>query len=173
MTEELEKTLFDKYEPLFKDMAAPCMCWGIECSDGWYHLIDALCGRLMEIREKYDATCVFDQVKEKYGTIRAYHHVEFGPRWNEDRTMLDGKSEIEKETLGWIGAGTMPAREGVVRLIDEALYVCDFMSHRVCENCGATGATPTETGWVVTLCPKCHEERKIRNEYQRRIHTSR
>jgi hypothetical protein len=165
MTEDLEKQLFDKYEPLFKGRHEPHTCMdGIDCSDGWYHLLDALCGRLVEIREKYDATCVFDQIKEKFGTLRTYHHVEFGPRWAEDHTLLDGKSGIEKETLGWTGAGTMPAHEGIVHLIDEALYVADMESHIICERCGTSGATRTKTGWVTTLCNECRKEKKRKEQ---------
>jgi hypothetical protein len=48
------------------------MCWGIEASDGWYDLLDTLCGSLenhMRNRPKMPPVVV-TQVKEKYGGLR-------------------------------------------------------------------------------------------------------
>lgn len=85
MKAELQKKLYDKYPAIFikneLPMTETCMCWGIECGDGWYDLMDNLCARLNDICEKYDVKIVADQVKEKYGTLRFYYSVEFGKRW--------------------------------------------------------------------------------------------
>jgi hypothetical protein len=85
MKAELQQKLFDKYPIIFGDRTKPmsetCMCWGLDCGDGWYHLIDNMCKELMHISEKYDITVVADQVKEKYGTLRFYNHIQLGNRW--------------------------------------------------------------------------------------------
>jgi ribosomal protein L40E len=44
------------------------MCWGIECGDGWYWLIDELCAELW-IK---DPDLQIVQIKEKCGTLRFY-----------------------------------------------------------------------------------------------------
>ena len=66
---ELQNKLFEKYPNIFKNKDLPmnqtCMCWGIECGDGWYDLIDGLCSQL-------SPTVIADQVKEKYGGLRFY-----------------------------------------------------------------------------------------------------
>ena len=50
MKKELDETLCAKYPLIFRDRNAPmtetAMCWGFSCGDGWYNLIDVLCGML-------------------------------------------------------------------------------------------------------------------------------
>jgi hypothetical protein len=49
------------------------MCWGIECGDGWYWLIDELCAALQYETDKFNAPQVqFSQIKEKFGELRIY-----------------------------------------------------------------------------------------------------
>jgi len=72
--------LIKKYPMLFERAALPmnqtCMCWGIECGDGWYDLLDDLCKKLTDLimqldeddRKNFEA----DQVKEKFGGLRFY-----------------------------------------------------------------------------------------------------
>lgn len=160
MTEELQNKLYTKYDMMFRDhtklMSETCMCWGCDVDDGWYAILDYMCSSLMRIQKTYDVTVIFDQIKEKFGTLRVYHHLEFGQRWSSDRQMLDGKSEIEYVSLGWIRCGeTMPARKGVENLVDEVIRVADKMSEITCEHCGMTGASQNKIGWVKTLCDKC------------------
>lgn len=50
-------------------MVSP-MCFGFECGDGWYTIIDETC-RLLSQHEPL-AGARFVQVKEKYGTLRVY-----------------------------------------------------------------------------------------------------
>jgi hypothetical protein len=67
MTPELEKELLDKYPKLFSNK----QFYGIECGDGWYDILDHLCGAIKE--HTYDADEVYvDQVKEKFGKLRFY-----------------------------------------------------------------------------------------------------
>lgn len=81
MKAELQKKLFDKYPKIFKqkddDMRTTCMCWGIETGDGWYALIDSLCGHLQGMSDNNPDHASFPQieavqVKEKFGTLRFY-----------------------------------------------------------------------------------------------------
>ena len=77
MSPDLDKKLCDKYPEIFinrhGDMMNTCMCWGLECGDGWYNLIDALCSNLQWDTDRNDAPqIVASQVKEKYGTLRFY-----------------------------------------------------------------------------------------------------
>ena len=71
MTKELQEKLFAKYDKMFRDRSKPmsqtCMCWGISCDDGWYHILEYMCRRLQKIQEEYDVTVIFDQIKEKFG----------------------------------------------------------------------------------------------------------
>lgn len=58
-------------------MQETAMCWGLDCDDGWYDLIDALCERLQSMTD-YNPNndrfpqIVATQVKEKFGGLRFY-----------------------------------------------------------------------------------------------------
>lgn len=83
MNPELDKQLCDKYPKIFAnrhaDMRSTAMCWGFECGDGWYDLIDRLCSNLQFNTDHNSHTGVYPQViatqvKEKFGGLR--FHVE-------------------------------------------------------------------------------------------------
>jgi len=50
MKEELDKQLVEKYPHMFqnryKGMRETCMCWGFECGDGWYDILNCLCANI-------------------------------------------------------------------------------------------------------------------------------
>lgn len=60
-------------------MQETAMCWGFECGDGWYSIIDKLC-RMIQWHcsgshwpgQPVPAQVVAAQVKEKFGTLRFY-----------------------------------------------------------------------------------------------------
>ena len=57
-------------------MRETCMCWGIDCPIGWYHILEQLCTALefhnLEFTKNHRIAIVADQVKEKFGTLRFY-----------------------------------------------------------------------------------------------------
>lgn len=69
MRKELDEALCKKYPKIFRDryrgMEFTCMCWGFECGDGWFDLIDVLCGtiqRHIDSRRRYRAdTLLFNR----------------------------------------------------------------------------------------------------------------
>jgi hypothetical protein len=67
MSPELEKKLVDKYPKLFSSK----QFWGFECGDGWYDILDHLCGSLVTYTYG-DEEIYVDQVKEKFGRLRFY-----------------------------------------------------------------------------------------------------
>jgi hypothetical protein len=146
MKEELEKKLYEKYPKIFaqKDLSPQetCMCWGLP-GDGWYDLIDCLCGVVQNIVNNAERTnkvvddCIAKgekppyekvhipyveagQVKEKFGTLRFY---------------IDGGNDV----------------------INGAIWMAENMSAYICENCGDSGKLRGR-GWVKTLCDGCAKE---------------
>lgn len=140
MKTELQKKLFDKYPRLFKDKDLPmnqtCMCWGLECGDGWYEILDML-GHAIEEHfknEKRNAEYSKDskfseeyfprasQVKEKFGTLRFY------TTYCED-------------------------------YVDGAIRMAELMSAVTCEKCGNPGDVGNNSvGWIATLCKECRDD---------------
>lgn len=70
MRNVLQKELFTKYPKLLKKDALE---YGISCGDGWYWLIDELCGFIQSYIDlnNLEQIIVFD-VKQKFGGLRFY-----------------------------------------------------------------------------------------------------
>ena len=52
-----------------------CMCWGVECGDGWNDLLTVLCEQITQYENEKESEYFkvrFDQIKEKYGGLRVY-----------------------------------------------------------------------------------------------------
>ena len=143
-----------------------CMCWGLEVGDGWYGLIDVLCEALtytyttsIEIAEEdgkrlgikpYANTkggfsyyfevqppqVIADQVKEKFGTLRFYFHLEYDPVNQELAKKYPELQAINKRYADYI--------DGVVHFADVA-------SGRTCEVTGADGEMHVRGGWFKVL----------------------
>lgn len=131
MTEELENKLYAKYPKIFankdKSMNETCMCWGIECCDGWYWLLDNLCGSIQwridnphwtKEGRKEVSQVTADQVKEKFGTLRFYYS-----GGNED--------------------------------IRSIVSFAEKLSGNICEICGSTKHVGSTKGWLTTICKDC------------------
>ena len=76
MNQELQDRLFKKYPKIFiqKDLSPSetCMCYGIDCGDGWYSLIDSLCSKLQQYTRISKIAVEAKQVKSKLGGLRFY-----------------------------------------------------------------------------------------------------
>jgi hypothetical protein len=83
MKQELDKLLCEKYPKMMvnrnKPMQETCMCWGFECGDGWYNILNQLMGNIQHHidwknkKEEVVPQVTLDQVKEKFGTLRFYY----------------------------------------------------------------------------------------------------
>ncbi len=141
MKDELDKLLCEKYPKIFRDRHAPmtqtCMCWGFDHGDGWFNIIDKLCGNIQhhinwaeEQRERevqrgiagesgmprtpHVPQVVATQVKEKFGSLRFYY-------------------------------------EGGDDYISGLVSMAESMSEVTCEVCGTPGIA-RGGGWIRTLC---------------------
>ena len=110
MDRKLDKKLVKAFPNLYADrcgdMRSTAMCWGFDCSSGWFPLIWDLSKKLEAIisampeekRQYYRAS----QVKEKYGGLRFYMSGE-----TEEMSRLiriaEEKSEITCEDCGMPG----------------------------------------------------------------------
>ena len=131
MKQELDKILCEKYPKMMvnrdKSMMETCMCWGFECGDGWFTILDQLMSNIQHHIDwnnknfekgykqyKQVPQVTLDQVKEKFGTLRFYYQ--------------GGDDEIS----------------GMVRMAES-------MSAVTCEQCGNPGTSGGQ-GWISTLC---------------------
>lgn len=152
MKESLDQKLCEKYPKIFKDRhgdpKSTLMCFGFECGDGWFQILDSLCGNIqsyidwrneqrnhllesnlhnIEIRPEVPQV-VAVQVKEKFAGLRFYY---------------EGGDEYIS---------------GMVRMAESWASV-------TCEECGVPGEM-RPGGWMKTLCDTHKKERDER--YDRR-----
>ena len=143
MRQELDKLLCEKYPKMManrnKNMQETAMCWGFECGNGWFNILNQLMSNIQHhidwnnqnfekgySQYKQVAQVTLDQVKEKFGTLRFYY--------------TGGDEYIS----------------GMVRMAES-------MSGVTCEECGNPGETNGH-GWLVTLCEThrtAREERQL------------
>jgi hypothetical protein len=77
MRTELEDRLREDHPGLFRHLRTDPMLHplgrGVEAADGWFDLIDRLCGRVAEeLAARPDEAFAFEQVKEKFGVLKVY-----------------------------------------------------------------------------------------------------
>ena len=120
MTNELDKKLCKKYPKIFANrfgnMKTTAMCWGFDCGDGWYSIINALCSNLQwntdeNNRDDKYPQIVASQVKEKFGGLcfyvegaseRQYAVISFVESLSHDVCEQCGSMEKVGRTEGWI-----------------------------------------------------------------------
>ena len=141
MKQELDEQLCKKYPLIFKnrhgDMKETLMCWGFECGDGWYQILDSLCGQIQHYIDwnnenfekgykqyKQVPQVVAVQIKEKFGGLRFYYD--------------GGDDHIS----------------GMVRMAESWAY-------HTCETCGSPGKM-RQGGWIKTLCDTHEAERQAK-----------
>ena len=157
MRKELDEALCAKYPLIFKDrhenMQVTAMCWGFECGDGWYNIIDILCGLL---------TSDYRQAESRYESIKDKVDQ---PQWEGSKNIItqekidETKAKLDEETLKVPVAVQVKEKFGGLRFYVNGatdkhwsyINFAESMSYRTCEDCGAPGKTYTD-GWHTTLC---------------------
>ena len=144
MNQELQNTIFEKYPQLFsntsKSCMESCMCWGIECNDGWYELLSSVCWRIFQHEQNISERIA---VRNKYGTLNDQSDLDYVPV----------KFDQIKEKFGGLRiyfSGGDDYVEGIVGMAEE-------MSYKICEVCGNSGK-PNKGGWITTLCNNCRNK---------------
>ena len=175
MREELDAKLVAKYPLIFRDrfgnMKETAMCWGFSCGDGWYNIIDTLCGLL------YSDYC---RAKERYENLLKwkaeggnYPWVGGKPITNEE--IAEAKSKMDMEEMKVPVASQVKEKFGGLRFyVDRAsddhynyITFAESMSYRTCEVCGKPG-TYYPFGWHHVACDEhaSEEDKENLKEYE-------
>jgi hypothetical protein len=135
--------------------------WGrwIDCDAGWYPLLVRLDAELQKLSPDYE----IHQVKEKYGTLRFYHSLNY-PSWSADDPPSDDHVAWRKRQLEWLGTEEGKAVKAEAdrrqKLANELVSQAEAESSQVCELCGDPGEMSLTLGqspWHKTFC-KNHRE---------------
>jgi hypothetical protein len=153
MRKELDELLCEKYPKIFRDRNAPmnqtCMCWGFNCGDGWFNIIDQLCaniqGYINNVEQRRNSTIKWNENVNDPD----FEWVAFVKR--EERPV--------PELVDQVVAVQVKEKFGTLRfyyhggddVIDGMVGMAESMSAVTCEECGNPG-TDTKGGWIRTLC---------------------
>lgn len=129
MDEKLESRLKSAHPRLFQASGRrPPFFYGISCGDGWFDLLDVLCGELeqtplVSVSEgnatpAHPESFWIEQIKEKFGGLRVY--VSAAPDY-----------------------------------VHNMIRIAEALSFRICENCGRPGRLRSDRAWIRTLCDDC------------------
>lgn len=156
MRQELDDELCTKYPLIFKDRhhnpKETLMCFGFECSDGWYNIIDVLCGLLYS---------TYNMRKERYERLLelGVGNVLFGDKILTQEELDKAHQEMIDEEAKIPVAVQVKEKFGGLRFyVDKAtqehynyIRFAESMSYRTCEECGLPGKLYAK-GWHRVLC---------------------
>lgn len=141
-------------------MQETCMCWGIECPKGWYHILEQLCTALefynMEFTKNYGIAIISDQVKEKFGTLRFYFTIR---EVDENGVAINNTDELPADLENKVRI----AKDYLEMLAQEAIDEAESMTENTCAQCGIPldKENKVETqGWITYLCKECDDDIK-------------
>jgi hypothetical protein len=158
MKKELDEKLCAKYPLIFRDRNAPmthtAMCWGICTGDGWYNIIDTLCGLL---------TSKYRSAKERYEHKKEVFESGKPPPWSKKlytaKEVEESRLLMEEEAAKVPVASQVKEKFGGLRFYVNAateehynyITFAESMSYKTCEVCGSPGKRYTD-GWHTVLC---------------------
>jgi hypothetical protein len=190
MKQELDALLCEKYPKMMvnrnKNMQETCMCWGFECGDGWFNILDQLMGNIqhhIDWKEKQQrwavehnamvAQCregIFDLFEDSMKSV-------VDPEYKEKRLaelLANGFREVP-ETIAQVTLDQVKEKFGTLRFyytggddyISGLVSMAESMSGITCEGCGAQAKTNWPKaenggigGWVRTICAPCETKRE-------------
>jgi hypothetical protein len=189
MTQELDDRLCQKYPKIFVnrygDMKTTAMCWGFDCDDGWYNIIDLLCSNLQWNTDHNNKDYVIEnKLLRNFISLlqnlsykipchyNLKHKKQINPLTIIRRSLLglihEWRSKqkfiyIESNRYPQIIAAQIKEKFGGLRFYvegasDQQYAVISFvesLSYHVCEKCGTMKNIGRTKGWIKTLCKGC------------------
>lgn len=176
MRKELDEALCKKYPRIFRDRHAPmtrtAMCWGFDCGDGWYNIIDILCeaidSHVRQQREQRCAALLMNRALSRAirGDRSTLNRL---PRYQQN-CVLSNLEDPEPQCFPVprkmnVVATQVKEKYGTLRFyvygadeyIDGMIHMAEGISARTCETCGNPGKI-RDGGWIRTLCDEHAEE---------------
>ena len=182
MKQELDKLLCEKYPKMMvnrnKNMQETCMCWGFDCGDGWFNILDQLMGNIqhhIDWKEKQRKWAIdynematqakagnFDLFEE---TMKALPNDEYKEKRLAE--IVAGDFRPVPESIPQVTLDQVKEKFGTLRFyysggddyISGMVSLAESMTGVTCESCGNIGER-RGGGWVHTYCEPCEIKRE-------------
>jgi hypothetical protein len=191
MKEELDALLCKTYPKIFvnryKDMKETCMCWGFECGDGWYNIINTLCSNIQNHVDwshkqyKFDTDYNSMVADMQSGNFKSFddYATNVSDAFKETRRLeiLENGFREVKQPCPQVVAEQVKEKFGSLRFyyqggddyISGMTSFAESLSAIICEGCGVPSKITNTIGWINNLCTACTNQREIeREEYMKK-----
>lgn len=184
MKHTLDKLLCERYPKIFanryEDATTTAMCWGFECGDGWFNILDQLCSQIQHHIDwktaQYNRAARFNQALTKavagdhaelieyftYGEVpnnRTYENVEFEIKRNQLRQLPEQVTQVVADQVKEKFGTLRFYYDGGDERISGMVTLAEGMSAVTCEQCGNPGEIRSG-GWVRTLCDTHYQQKE-------------
>lgn len=162
MNAELEQKIYSIDEVFFRerdyDKTITCMCWGIECGDGWYEPIKGFVERVAVLNsalKSVNMCIVCEQMKSKWSEFTCYWGIE---------AMNDDNQTVELDEKG------DRLCQAVDSMMRDTVNRCELECSKTCEICGKH--EPSGRGimvcgsWLTVKCTECVNRENRKEEKQ-------
>jgi len=187
MNQELDALLCKKYPKMMinrlKPMQETCMCWGFECGDGWYNILDELMGNIqrhVDWKEKQRGRAIAHnqaiidarRIPADWTKFNQIYHNQSA--WNDElrQNIIDHKAELKDvpTECPQVTLDQVKEKFGTLRFyytggdnyVDGMVTLAESMSGVTCEVCGNPGKS-IGGGWIKTLC-EAHNRSESNND---------
>jgi hypothetical protein len=187
VNKEKDDYLCTTYPELFVERNLPmqqtCMCWGFECGDGWFNILNALCSN---IQHHIDWSIKSSQRDIEYNQMIASAQAgditkleEYYSGWLDAETRM--KETLEKgfrdvtPIVPQVVVEQVKEKFGTLRFyyrggddyVRGLVRMAEAMTSYTCEDCGSPAKTGGQ-GWLRTICTTCEDARETRRaEYMK------
>ena len=186
---ELDKLLCEKYPKMMvnrhKPMMETCMCWGFECGDGWFNILDQLMGNIqhhIDWKEKQRQSAIDYNEMAKAAKEGNFELFEKANDYIQDKEYkqkrlaetIAGDFRQVPQSIPQVTLDQVKEKFGTLRFyysggddeISGMVRMAESMSGVTCEECSAPAKTHGP-GWIRTICEPCEIKRE---EEQKRYH---
>ena len=184
MKQELDTLLCEKYPKMMvnrnKNMQETCMCWGFECGDGWFNILNQLMSQIqhhIDWKEKQRKWAIdYNEMaaQAKAGNFDLFEETmkaQLNDEYKEKRLaeIVAGDFRQVPESIPQVTLDQVKEKFGTLRFyysggddyISGMVSLAESMTGVTCEECGNIGEQ-RGGGWVHTYCTPCEEAREVK-----------
>jgi hypothetical protein len=154
---ELDQDLCKRFPELFvlrnSDPSESPMCWGFDCGDGWYNIVNQLCKLIQgHLKHREEGIAWAVEFNKNLAVAQANNWEGWQEGWSKKPRKVPNSIDPVVVTQVKEKYGTLRFyHNGGDQFISGVVSMAEAMSAVTCETCGNPGKTHSGP-WIRTLC---------------------